>query len=252
MIDGVVGVAEDTQPAGRLYRELAERLIHDISDGQYLVGERLPGERELALQYGVSRGTVREAIIVLEVLGIVEVRVGSGAHILQLGVGPKAKPKASALEVCEALLMIGGEAAALAAREVRPEEMAEIESALDRLGRCGPRQAETAEREFQLAVARASHNHAVLEMTGRLLDWHAELAECSAAGAGIRGRANPSLPKAVVEALRSGDPNAARAAMRGHLGDMLDQHLARAEEADIAKLRRATELRRSRFRYACD
>lgn len=245
-------MARETQPAGRLYRELAERLKHDISAGQHVVGERLPGERELALQYGVSRGTVREAIIVLEVLGIVEVRMGSGAHILQLEVGPKAKPQASDLEVCEALLMIGGEAAALAAREVRPEEMAEIESALDRLVRCGPRNAMMAETEFQLAVARASHNQAILEMTGRLLDWRAELAESSAAGAGVRGRAVQSVPSAVVEALRGGEPNAARAAMRAHLAEKLDQHLARAEETEIAKLRRATELRRSRFKYAGD
>lgn len=245
-------MARETQPAGRLYRELAERLKDDICAGQHVIGERLPGERELALQYGVSRGTVREAIIVLEVLGIVDVRMGSGAHILQLEVGPKARPQASAVEVCEALLMIGGEAAALAAREVGLEEMAEIQSALDRLMRCGPRNAITAETEFQLAVARASHNHAILEMTGRLLDWRAELAESSAAGAGVRGRADQSLPTAVVEALRRGEPNAARAAMRAHLAEMLDRHLTRAEETEIAKLRRATNLRRSRINYASD
>ena len=65
----------------RLYKEVAQRMLDDFSKGQYAVGDRLPAERELAIEYEVSRPTVREAVIALEVQGIVEVRLGSGAYL---------------------------------------------------------------------------------------------------------------------------------------------------------------------------
>ena len=164
-------MSQEAQPGEKLYRELAQRLVADISSGIHRVGERLPGERELALQYGVSRATVREAVIVLEVLGIVEVRIGSGTRILQ-GDGGRGSPspKVSAFEVAEALLMIEGEAAALAAREIGAREIAEIEELVRQLGRRRPssEELEAIEREFHLAIARASRNYAVYDLIARL------------------------------------------------------------------------------------
>jgi len=60
----------------RLYQDLARKLIKELSAGKFPVGSRLPAERELAHQYNVSRPTVREAVIALEVQGLVEVRIG--------------------------------------------------------------------------------------------------------------------------------------------------------------------------------
>ena len=68
----------------RIYKHLARRILAEIIAGKYPVGARLPAERELAVQYEVSRPTVREAIIALEVQGLVEVRIGSGAYVLRL------------------------------------------------------------------------------------------------------------------------------------------------------------------------
>ena len=62
----------------RLYRQIAEQLRGLIRAGEYPVGARLPPERDLAAQLGVSRPSVREALIALEVEGLVEVRMGSG------------------------------------------------------------------------------------------------------------------------------------------------------------------------------
>ena len=62
----------------RLYRQIAEQLRQLIASGEFAVGARLPAERELASQLGVSRPSVREALIALEVEGIIEVRTGSG------------------------------------------------------------------------------------------------------------------------------------------------------------------------------
>ena len=66
----------------RLYRKIADQLRMLIRDGEYGVGSRLPAERDLALQLGVSRPSVREALIALEVEGLVEVRPGSGVHVV--------------------------------------------------------------------------------------------------------------------------------------------------------------------------
>ena len=66
----------------RLYRQIAEQLRALIAKGEFAVGARLPAERDLAKQLGVSRPSVREALIALEVEGWVEVRTGSGVYVL--------------------------------------------------------------------------------------------------------------------------------------------------------------------------
>ena len=66
----------------RLYRQVADQLRKLIDQGEFAVGSRLPAERELALQLGISRPTVREALIALEVDGRVRIRVGSGIYVL--------------------------------------------------------------------------------------------------------------------------------------------------------------------------
>ena len=68
----------------RLYRQIADQLRSLIENGEYEVGSRLPPERDLAAQLGVSRPSVREALIALEVEGLVEVRMGSGIYVLPL------------------------------------------------------------------------------------------------------------------------------------------------------------------------
>jgi DNA-binding FadR family transcriptional regulator len=60
----------------RLYRQIADQLRGLIEHGEFPVGTRLPPERDLATQLGVSRPSVREALIALEVEGLVEVRLG--------------------------------------------------------------------------------------------------------------------------------------------------------------------------------
>ncbi len=65
----------------RLYRVIAEKITEKIRSGEFAVGERLPAERDLAEILQVSRSSVREALIALELSGYVEVRVGSGVYV---------------------------------------------------------------------------------------------------------------------------------------------------------------------------
>ena len=66
----------------RLYRKIAHQLSGLIDAGEFVPGQRLPAERELARQLGVSRPSVREALIALEIEGKIEVRVGSGVFVI--------------------------------------------------------------------------------------------------------------------------------------------------------------------------
>ncbi|MCP5397662.1 MAG: FadR family transcriptional regulator, partial [Sphingomonadaceae bacterium] len=110
----------------RLYQELARKLIAELASGRFKVGQRLPAERELAVEHDVSRPTVREAIIALEVQGLVEVKVGSGAYVKRIP-GKQDKPGfgITAFELTEARLLFEGDAAALAATQITDEELAE-------------------------------------------------------------------------------------------------------------------------------
>ena len=76
-------MSRNIQKPARLYQSVAERLTRAIAAGTYAVGDRLPAERELAANFEVSRPTIREAIIALELDGLVEVRIGSGVYVIE-------------------------------------------------------------------------------------------------------------------------------------------------------------------------
>src|SRR5688500_20344830 len=66
----------------RLYQQIADQLRGMINRGEYPPGSYLPPERELSQQFGVSRTSLREALIALEVVGLVKVRVGDGVMVM--------------------------------------------------------------------------------------------------------------------------------------------------------------------------
>ena len=104
-----------------------------ISSGTYPAGGRLPPERELAEQFSVSRPTIREAIIALEAKGLVRIKSGSGVYVLSPNAGGNLVPghgemrEGSAFELTEARAALEGEAAALAARMITPEQLKALE-----------------------------------------------------------------------------------------------------------------------------
>jgi GntR family transcriptional regulator, hexuronate regulon transcriptional repressor len=247
----MVDVVEKGQD--RLYQDLARGLLEELASGKYPIGARLPAERELAVTYNVSRPTVREAMIALEVQGLVEVKVGSGAYVRRLP-GKEDIPgfNVTAFELTEARLIFEGEAAALAAVQITDEEVTEIAGLVEAIAQenLQPNGAERADRDFHLAIARATRNTAIYNAIEHLWD----LRSTSPEAALLHEKARTANIKPVVDehtavltALRDRDPGAARAAMRAHLSQVIDSLLFATEERAIEEARLAASVRRQRY-----
>src|ERR1700730_9738812 len=115
----------------RLYLQIADQLRSLIAAGEFPPGSRLPAERELAKRFGVSRPTLREALIALEVEGYVDVRPGSGIVVTtQKGTEPDGYGEEGPLEILRARILIEGEVAAEAAEIMKPQDIAALEQIL--------------------------------------------------------------------------------------------------------------------------
>ncbi|SFG08212.1 transcriptional regulator, GntR family [Novosphingobium sp. CF614] len=240
----------------RLYQDLVRDLRQELASGLYPVGARLPAERELAARFGVSRPTVREALIALEVQGLIEVRVGSGAHVRKLpgaGEGSAAEGfNVSGFELSEARLLFESEAAALAATQATEEDLAEIARLVEEIARenADPDGTERADRQFHVAIARATRNAAIYDVIERLWDLRAASPEAALLHAKARSaNIKPVVVEhaAILDALRRRDPDGARAAMRAHLTQVIDSLLFATEERQIAEARKAAQAKRERY-----
>lgn len=237
----------------RLYQQLARKLFDEIARGRYAVGDRLPAERDLALDNNVSRPTVREAMIALEVQGVIEVRVGSGAYVRERP-GGSATPdfNVTAFELIEARRLIEGEAAALAATQITDAELDELDGLVEQIADENAREGGTdmADRDFHLLIARATRNAAILHTVEQL--WRLRASSPDSALLLAKARAAQVKPvvrehEAIAAALRTRDPAKAREAMRAHLAAVLDYLLFATEEAAIEEARNAIETTRKRF-----
>lgn len=115
----------------RLYRQIADQLRTSIDAGEFAPGARLPAERELAHQLGVSRPSVREALIALEVEGLVEVRMGSGIYVREVPGGRRAPVTAEPpLETIRARELIECELAARAALSMKSAQVRGLRDAI--------------------------------------------------------------------------------------------------------------------------
>jgi GntR family transcriptional regulator, transcriptional repressor for pyruvate dehydrogenase complex len=209
----------------RLYRQIADQIRGLIRSGEFSAGSRLPPERDLARQLCVSRPSVREALIALEVEGLVEVRIGSGIYVTRPA-GPERVPEpdspAGPFELLRARSVIEAECAALAAKSAKKAQVQAIAQALDEMSdeRGQGRAPLAADRAFHLRIAEATGNGAFVmvirmlweERTGLLyqqLEHHYDSPEL--------WRLAIAEHRAVLDAIVARDPSAARAAMQRHL-----------------------------------
>jgi GntR family transcriptional regulator, uxu operon transcriptional repressor len=209
----------------RLYRQIAEQISTLIANGEYPPGARLPAERDLAAAMGVSRASVREAIISLEVAGLIEVRVGTGIFVL------RASPRSAGggaeddgpgpFELLSARSLIEGEIAALAARDAKRADIDVLDAAIDKMEAHVDDFAvrEETDQAFHLALAAATGNGALELVVDGLWGQRAELW-----GRMQHHYHTPALAlqtirdhRAIAKAVAAHDPDAARAAMHRHL-----------------------------------
>jgi DNA-binding FadR family transcriptional regulator len=209
----------------RLYRQIADQIRGLIKSGEFPAGSRLPPERDLARQLGVSRPSVREALIALEVEGMVEVRIGSGIYVLAAGniePGAGLTAEAGPFELLRARYVIESECAALAAKSAKKGQVQAMEDALGEMERelVDAKQPLPGDRLFHLRVAEATGNGALVavvkmlweERTGPLykqLEHHYD--------SPLLWKAAMTEHRAVMKAIAARDATAARSAMQRHL-----------------------------------
>ncbi len=210
----------------RLYRQIADQIAALIRRGEYRPGARLPPERDLAKKLGVSRPSVREALIALEVEGFVEVRIGSGVYVTDSrrmsSRRPALPPDSGPFELIDARRFVESECAALAARHATAAQIRQLRAALASMNRDHRKHVVPLDGDhlFHLRIAEASGNSALALMvrtlwaqrTGPLflrLEHHFDTPALWTAAI--------EEHQAVLDAIEAHDPAAARSAMRRHL-----------------------------------
>lgn len=238
----------------KLYQRVAQDIEQGIRSGQHAAGTRLPAERDLAEQFKVSRPTIREAMIALEVRALVEVRHGSGVYVAEsLPVDRlPAELNVGAFELVEARLMFEGEAAALAASVMNDDEVAVVGALLERMESLEPGSAEelALDRQFHMAIAEGTQSSLVAQAIEHLWDLREQSPLCrhmfeQARRVGINPR--PHEHRQVYEALKARDPDQARVAMRTHLMRVSEDLLAVTELELIEKAKREIGEKRRRI-----
>ncbi|MET0527555.1 MAG: FadR/GntR family transcriptional regulator [Microvirga sp.] len=211
----------------RLYRQIAEQLRELIDNGQYPIGGRLPSERDLADSLHVSRPSIREALIALEVEGLVRINVGSGIYVLGTTASDSGRsagdiPSEGSFEVLHAREVVESSLAAEAAPLAGPQHIAELDRILLRMEQCEGRNDNwiALDREFHVTLAGILENGVLVRFIGELFDlrinpyferlasyfedastWRQALAE----------------HRLIRDAIASGDAGSARSAMKNHL-----------------------------------
>ena len=164
--------------SSRLYRRIAELLETRIDQGLFPVGTFLPSERELAEQLAVSRTSVREALIALEVTGRVVIRQGQGVQVLLGAPRPAAQNPSEAdigpIQIMEARRVIEPRVAELAAVNHRPENLDAMRAAMDFQASATSASSESyreGDRQFHVEIARASGNPAYEVVVAKLWEY---------------------------------------------------------------------------------
>jgi len=227
----------------KLYQQVARSIAASIAEGRYVPGDRLPSERGLADSFGVSRPTIRDAMIALEFQGLVEARQGSGVYVTARGKPEDDANEAevSALELTEARRLFEGEACALAAAAVSDEQIAALERIVRELASlAGAEEGERLEHDFHLSVAHATRNAAIVAAVEEIWTLRRQFAECGHQLRRVR-LANPESfaedHRRVVAALRDRDPKEARRVIHEHLNRTVEALLSMAERDALERTR---------------
>jgi GntR family transcriptional repressor for pyruvate dehydrogenase complex len=210
----------------RIYEEVVDMIVQRIRMGMLEVGQRLPPERILAEEMGVSRTSLREALRALESMGYIYSVPGGGnyvnsvslEHVLPPFSAMVAQDKKLAADIIDVRLHLEVHMASLAAKNATKQQLSQIYSTILNMqseledGGNGIK----GDNQFHLEIARASQNKAfaiITELVGELM------AESRKATLDIPGQPAKSIEDhlTIFEAIRDGDADKAATAMEAHL-----------------------------------
>ncbi len=218
----------------RLYLQIADKLRALMEQPGFTQNGRLPSERVLAEQLGVSRPSVREALVALELEGRVEIRMGSGVYvcatpnIAQDAAPPEAELGESLVDIMGARVIIEGAIAACVAPLAKPKALKALRAIYDKMVRevAAGQEPTAADRAFHVAIAQMTGNELLERTVASLFDErHAPLS------AKLRDhfenettwRSALEEHKEILEALEAHDAIQAQAAMQRHLKVSLER-----------------------------
>ena len=223
----------------RLYLQVADQLSKQITGGSLSSGDRLPSERDLAARFQVSRPTIREAMIALEVSDLVEVRSGSGVYVKARNAAKRPQlledDSPGPIEILEARLHFEAQAAYLAASRMGEDDLSQLNELLKRLQKenLDEKGTEQADRQFHLLIAKASQNSAIHST----IAWLWQLRDESTLSQFFHEKLRKSGIKPViaahqeiVDAITAKKPEQARDAMSSHLEQVIAMVLSDTDQ----------------------
>ncbi|MEO8060531.1 MAG: FadR/GntR family transcriptional regulator [Burkholderiales bacterium] len=209
----------------RLYQQIADQIRDRIQRGEFKTGNKLPPERDLAQQLGVSRPSLREALIALDIEASVEIRSGSGVYVCS---PPERPPKSTAAmgesptELMQARAAVEGDVVVLACAHVSPEALSRLRESIKgmRSQIAHGRSPLEHDRKFHLHIAEMSGNSVLMRLVAELFDErHSPISARLSVRFENTRTWNTALKEheAVYRALEARDPLAAQSAIRSHL-----------------------------------
>jgi GntR family transcriptional repressor for pyruvate dehydrogenase complex len=212
-----------------LTADICRKLANHLIRGDWQVGEKIPAERVLCQQLGVGRASLREALKALEIMGLIEIRLGDGTYVCRrsdffarpLLWAIASSGEAEAHELSEARKLIEVELAGLAAVRATADELTLVKSYLDKMDQSGLDSKEflNADIGFHLAIGQAGHNAILLNALLLIRNLMQRWIGGALAVPGVQGQALQQHHRIFV-ALTQRDPQSSRAAMAAHLQDM--------------------------------
>lgn len=169
-----------TSTKQKVYEMVFEEIQQDILAGKYEVGEKLPSERELAITYQVSRNSIREAIRLLELKNLVEIKYGDGTFIKNISIQSTKNDlvhvlvttdKTSIYEMLELRYILESQCAFLAALRANTQDFEKIAKSLEmmRAAQADEKLGIQADLSFHIAIAEATHNQILVDLITSLM-----------------------------------------------------------------------------------
>lgn len=223
----------------RLFWSIVDKIEALIDSGMYSPGSRLPPERELAETFKVSRPTVREAIIALEVREKIEVKTGSGVYVLKPANQLGSQKEVNAFEVTQARALIEGEVAAIAATTITKDELDRLEQTLIDMENSDFIAA--ADKEFHEIIVSATRNSAMILSVENLWKLRSSTPDIIKDYDSVCSKNNSQTlaeHKAIYQALKAGDATQARSAMHSHFNRLINALFEAIELRALEEIKR--------------